>query len=675
MSLPPAARVAPVRETLHGVAVEDPYRWMEAQDAEFDAWLDAEAAHAARELSALPGRAGIHARLRELSAGAGSTRHGLVAAGGRLFDLRADAGGAPVLAVDGAVLFAPGADSLDWYVPSPDGTLVACGLSGGGSERSALRILSVATGRLLPDRIDDVWHPYVSWLGDGSLLYHRYPHAAAGRRDLSATRRHRLGDDPAADPVVLGPDAHPGVPLAPTDRPLLMVPPGGAWALALVAHGALGGGGIDERLRDCTLYAAPVAALDDPATCPWRRVAAREDETVAFALGPDAAYLVVAADAPRRRVLRVPFGGGPVTEVVPQGPRVIEAVRVVDDRLLVRDLDGGVSRLRRVPLDGGPAEEVPMPVEGGLREWASLPDGGPALLVGTWTAPAAWYRYDPATGTLAPEEVAEGPGDLTFHRVVVTARDGTEVPVSLIHRADLVPDGERPVWLTGYGSYGIVLSPAHEPHRRVWFERGGVWAVAHLRGGGEHGRDWHRAGRLLTKENTVTDLIDCATGLIDAGWTRPGRLVACGGSAGGIPVGGALVRRPDLWGAVVLNVPLLDSLRFEFSENGPVNVPELGTVGTPDGLRALLISDTYRRLRDGVAYPPVLVTAGRNDSRLPPWQPGKFVARLRATGTAAPVLLRVDAAGGHGPGATTAQRDAELADTYAFVLDALGIDA
>ena len=209
----------------------------------------------------------------------------------------------------------------------------------------------------------------------------------------------------------------------------------------------------------------------------------------------------------------------------------------------------------------------------------------------------------------------------------------------------------------------------------AWYERGGVYAVAHVRGGGEHGREWHEAGRGPGKETTISDLIDCAEHLVVEGYTRPGRLAGKGVSAGGIAAGGALVRRPDLWAAMVLQVPLVNALRAETGENGPVNVPEFGSVATEAGFRGLLVMDACLRVRDGVAYPAVLLTAGLNDPRVDVWQPAKLAARLQAaTASGRPVLLRIDAQAGHGFGSTAGQRNSLLADQLAFLLDQLRPD-
>ncbi|NJP91828.1 prolyl oligopeptidase family serine peptidase [Nonomuraea sp. FMUSA5-5] len=253
----------------------------------------------------------------------------------------------------------------------------------------------------------------------------------------------------------------------------------------------------------------------------------------------------------------------------------------------------------------------------------------------------------------------------------VPARDGTPIPLTVVHHKDLKLDGDNPAVLTGYGSGGLIDLPEFRPELLAWYELGGVHAVAHLRGGGAYGCEWHEAGRGARKEATITDFIDCADHLIALGYTRPGRLAGQGSSAGGIPTGGALVRRPDLWAAMAIQAPTVNATRNEFTDSGPINVPEFGSVTTEEGLRALLIIDAYLRVRDGVRYPPVLLTAGLRDARVPPWQPAKLAARLQAaTASGRPVLLRVEEHGGHGAGSTREQEQALLADVLAFVLHA-----
>jgi prolyl oligopeptidase len=244
-----------------------------------------------------------------------------------------------------------------------------------------------------------------------------------------------------------------------------------------------------------------------------------------------------------------------------------------------------------------------------------------------------------------------------------------------VHKAGLALDGTSPAILSGYGSYAVVPFWGFAPEMLAWYERGGIYAEAGLRGGGEYGQEWHQAGFGPRKENTITDFIDCAEYLIAGGYTTAGRLAAEGGSAGAIPVGGALVRRPELFGAAVLQVPLVNTTRAEFSENGPINVPEFGTVTTEAGLRDLLIIDCYLGVTDGAQYPAVLLTVGLNDGRVATWQPSKMTARLQAATTSGrQILLRVDPHSGHGFGSTQAQRVELTADMFAFLLHELRPD-
>jgi len=682
------ARVATVVDTVFGRQLPDPYRWMEQDGLELDAWLAAQADKATRYLSTLPDRAELLARVAELTADS-VTVAGFALVGERVFFLRQDANAAvPVLVVregdDERVLLDPARftgdehASLDWYTPSPDGHRLAYAISRGGSEQSVLRLLDVATGELDADvTIPGTFHGVVSWLPDSSgFTYHRYPQPppdtppALRRRD-SATYLHRLGR--ADDVLVLARGHTDRVPLAPTDRPFLVLPAESDWMIAVISHSALAGS-VTEGISDCTLYAAPRSALADPGSCPWRRIADRADGVTAFTAHADTLYLVSHRDAPRSEVLARSLADGGSRVMVPGGERAIRGVQVIGEHLLVRDVDGGIARLRRVPLAGGAIQDVPIPVEGTMLEWTGHTDGASALVVlSSWTRSPVAYRYDGHwhdTGWVPPSAVDFG--DIVVEELRVPARDGVLVPLTVLHRKDMALDGDNPTLLSGYGSYGHLVRRLCRPELLVWLERGGVYAFAGLRGGGEYGHEWHEAGRHANKERTITDFIDCAEHLIATGYTRPARLAGDGTSAGGIPTGGALVRRPDLWAAMVMQVAATNLTRQEFSENGPINVPEFGTVTTEVGLRDLLIVDSYLRVADGTAYPAVLLTAGRNDPRLAVWQPAKMAARLQAaTSSDRPVLLRVEQHAGHGFGSTRAQRHALTVDLYAFLFTQL----
>lgn len=695
MMTPPAARIEVVRDTYFGVTVDDPYRWMEDwESAEARAWLDAQAAHARAFLDALPQRAALRTRIGELSAGSPTLDDFKVAAG-RVFYLRRDPGAdLPALVTrhmpDGPerVLLDPNSvadavrTAIDWYVPSPNGQRVAYGISEGGSENSTLHVLEVETGRTLDVAISRVRFAFVSWLEDNrSFVYHRYPDPPADtppaeRRYDSRTYLHRLGDDPEQDPVVFARGLNPRVEMTRLDRPFIVLPPQSAWMIGIISHSALGGG----KLSDCTLYAAPRAGLSDPAACSWTRVADAADGVTGFAVRGDTLYLVTSRAAPRYQVLGVSLRDplSQPTVVVPEGPAVIEDIRVAGSYLLIRDLDGGIGRLRRVALAGGAAEDVALPVDGTILGWANEPDGPEVLLhLTSWTEAPRVYRYDVRSGALEDTGwIPPSPVDFSgveAYEAQAPAADGTPIPLTIIHKKGLPRDGNNPTLLTGYGSYGIAVTPFFRPEMLAWYERGGVWAIAHLRGGGEFGREWHEAGRKLNKETTIGDFIACADYLIAHKYTRPERLAGEGGSAGGIPSGGALVRRPDLWAAMVMLVAVTNALRLELSENGPVNVPEFGSVATEEGFQSLRIIDSYARVRDGAPYPAALLTTGLNDPRVAVWQATKMAARLQAATTSGrPVLVRVEEQGGHGPGATREQADAELADELAFVLHACG---
>jgi prolyl oligopeptidase len=525
-------------------------------------------------------------------------------------------------------------------------------------------------------------HGVVSWLPDGTgFAYHRYRDPAPGtppgqRRQHSGTFLHRLGDPVDDDVLLLARGRNPAVPMSPRDRPFVLLPARSSWMIAVISHSALGPS-VEEQLSDCTLYAAPRSGLADPAACPWHKVADPADGVTAFAVHGDTLYLVSHKDAPRSAVLAVALpdrGLSRAAVVVPGGERAVIAVRVAGGHLLVHDIEAGISRLRRVPLAGGEPHDVPLPVDGTITEWTGDPDRASALFVlESWTRSPRLYRYEGSAGAVQDTgRIPPSPVDLSDIEVTdlrVRVRDGTLVPLCVLHRRGLVLDGASPTLLTGYGSYGHVPPREFRPELLAWYEQGGAYAVAGLRGGGEYGRPWHEAGRGPNKERTITDFIDCAEYLIRAGYTRAGRLAGEGGSAGGIPTGGALVRRPDLWAAMVMQVPVTNLTRVEFSENGPINIPELGSVSTEQGLRDLLITDSYLRIRDGTRYPAVLLTAGLNDPRVAPWQPAKMAARLQAATTSGlPVLLRVEAHAGHGHGSTRKQENELTADVFAFLL-------
>ena len=665
---------------------------MENEGQELSDWLAGQGRYAGRVLAALPGRDALLARISELSATA-ATDSGFTPAGQRMFFLRQPPGdGGPMLMMDDAILLDPGSLpgtehwSLDWFVPAPDARHIACGLSQGGSEQSTLRVIDTGTGELLPDQVPGAFLGAVSWLPAGdALLCHRYLDPSPGtpprwRREDSLTCLHRLGTPAGDDVTVLARGINPTVPLTPADRPLVFASSGSDWMVAAISHQTLIVP-VGDDLSGCSFYVAPLTALADPATCRWRLVAGLDDGVVSYALHGDDLFLVTGRGAPRLTVERLSLAGsgeagsgeagsGEAVTVLPAGERVVVAVRVAGDDLLVHEREAGLSRLRRVPLAGGTPAEVPLPVDGVLDAWAVHPSRPEVYLtLSSWTRPPRVYRCPALTGAVTDTGWLTGPS-AGFDGIVtadlrVPARDGTLIPLRVTHRAGLTLDGASPAILTGYGSYGAVLDRLFAPEMLAWYERGGIVADAALRGGGEFGPEWHEAGRGPRKITTVTDFIDCADYLVEHGYTSPRRLAGQGGSAGAIPVGGALVRRPDLFGAIVLEVPAVNSSRWR----SPLNAAEFGNPDTEDGLRPLLAIDCYQNVADGTPYPAILLTVGLNDPRVAVWQPAKMTARMQAASTSGrPVLLRVDPHAGHGYGSTRAQHDALIADILAFVM-------
>jgi prolyl oligopeptidase len=344
----------------------------------------------------------------------------------------------------------------------------------------------------------------------------------------------------------------------------------------------------------------------------------------------------------------------------------------------VQDLDGGIGRLRRLPYGSGTAESVKLPFDGAIQSLVTNPtEPGAWLELVGWTRPPLWYALDAKSTKLEDTHIVPpSPVDfsqITSEEVKAKSADGTMVPLSIVHKRGIAMNGSNPTWLEGYGAYGFTLDPVFRPTWLAFLERGGIYAVAHIRGGGEYGEDWHNAGRQLTKQHTIDDFIACARYLIENKYTSPAKLGGEGTSAGGITIGGAVTQRPDLLGAALIRVGDSDALRSELMASGPANIPEFGTVKEADGFKALYAMDAYQHVKPA-AYPAVLLTTGVNDPRVAPWQAAKMAARLQAATTSGkPVLLRVDYDAGHGMGSTKSQRDSELADELAFLFWQFGV--
>lgn len=684
----------PVVDTYHGVTVEDPYRWLEnVADPEVDTWIRAQNAHTRAILDAWPGREALRARVTELMMSGSVAYGGVQAAGGRLFAVKrqppleqlllvsladADDLGGERVVVDPNALDPAGKIAIDWYVPSLDGSMVAVSLSAGGTESGDVHIFDAATGRDLGDVVPRVnggtAGGSLAWgAHDAGFYYTRYPRP--GERPPGElgfhvhVYWHALGSDPLLDRYEIGRDF-------PSIAEIhLESSRDGSRTLASVQKGD--GGEFTHWLRD--------------GRGAWHPLTRYEDRCVAARLGHDGMiYMASLLDAPRGRVLRLAGdaaerGISASTVIVAEQADTIESsfshgkgLWVGEDRLYVLYQHGGPNGVKAFGLDGRPAGELPQPPLSAVDALAVLPGGDVLFECQSLTAPRAWYRMPRGGGPATRTALAEiSPADFSDCEVIreeAFSPDGTRVPITVLRPAGIALDGTHPTILYGYGGYGVCQTPAFRGRLRAWIERGGVFAIAHIRGGGEFGERWHREGSLARKQNVFDDFAACARRMVACGYATREKLGLMGGSNGGLLMGAMITQHPDLARAVVSLVGLYDMLRVELTPNGAYNVPEFGTVVDPGMFRVLHAYSPLHRVVDGVAYPSVLMSTGENDPRVDPWHSRKMTARLQAaTSASCPILLRTNLAAGHGLGTPLSDQIDEYTDVLAFLMRELGM--
>lgn len=687
----PAAAIRAVSDSVHGIPLEDPYRWMERDDAEFKGWLQASGGYTRKLLRGIPGWDALLGRVRELTLASRSVG-AVTRAGSGLFFLRSESG-APLARLvvqtpEGGerLLFDPEAAreeggphlSIDNFKPSPDGSLVAVNVARGGGEVTRVHVIETATGAIRPDVVERIWGELaISWLPDASgFLYTQMTPQTTGDTASDPlmgmrVRIHRLGTAPEDDPVVLGPGVTPRMAIDPHEFPWIEIPRGTEWVLAYTV-------GARAEVRLCV---APLAELRGADT-PWRRVAEYDDQVEIAAVHGDDLYLLSSKDAPNRRVLRVPLAQPVLAAaqvVVPaREERVLTSILAARDALYLVEMDRGSDQLSRMDYGGGAPREVVLPIEQRSVGVAAAPDqDGVMISAQGWTQPRTWYAFDPVGDTLRDMGLGTiSPADfsgITVESVDVESHDGARVPLTILYSRGLARDGSHPAILHGYGSYGYSVQPAFRTDLLPWLEHGGVFAICHARGGGEKGRGWHLAGMGAQKHNAVRDFIACAEYLAARGYTSTSHLGAWSSSMGGVLVGGAITERPDAFAGAVVEVGIFNPVRVLEGVNGANQISEVGDPATEEGYRALAAMDPYHHVRPGVPYPAVLLQVGLNDGRVSAWHSGKFAARLQAATTSGrPVLVRIDDDAGHGVGSTRDQRAQLQADTFGFLLWQLG---
>ena len=675
----------PVATEYQGVTVEDPYQWLEADDdSQVKAWSDAQNQRTRKNLDSFPDRTSIEKQLQDWYAKTSPSYSSLVSRPGILFAMKfqppkqqpllvtlasADDLKSEKVVLDPNVLDTKGTTAIDWFVPSLDGKYVAMSLSKGGSEDGTLHFYETATGKALPDSIAHVQYPTAggsaAWNADGSGIYYtRFPRK--GERpdvDLNFYQQiyfHKLGTPDTEDKYSVGKDFPRIAEIA------LAASRDGKYILATVANGDGGD------------FAHYLLGPDET----WKQITQFSDQIKLARLGRDnALYLLSRADAPRGKVLRLPLDVPELknaAEIIGSGEAVIEQIVPSTDALYVGDLLGGPSQIRRFDLNGKNETKISTPQISAVQELLALEDGSLLFRDVSYTNPAAWFHC--LNGKTEPVKTAlqsTSPvsfADIEVRREFATSKDGTKIPLNVLSRKGMKRDGNNPTLLYAYGGYGISMSPNFDFTRRLWFDRGGVYVVANIRGGGEFGEEWHKAGNLTKKQNVFDDFAAAAEYLIKENYTRPGKLAIQGGSNGGLLMGAMITQHPDLFRAVVSSVGIYDMLRVELAPNGAFNVTEFGTVKNPEQFKALYAYSPYHHVVDGTKYPAVLMMTGANDGRVAPYHSRKMTARLLAANKSEnPILLRTSSSAGHGIGTALSERIKQSADIYAFLFGQLGM--
>jgi len=675
----------PVATEYQGVTVEDPYQWLEADDdSQVKAWSDAQNQQTRKNLDSFPDRAAIEKQLQEWYAKTSPSYSSLVSRPGILFAMKfqppkqqpllvtlasADDLKSEKVVLDPNVLDTKGTTAIDWFVPSSDGKYVAMSLSKGGSEDGTLHFYETATGKALPDTIAHIQYPTAggsaAWNADGTgVFYTRFPRK--GERpdaDLNFYQQiyfHKLGTPGTKDTYSIGKDFPRIAEIA------LAASRDGKYILATVANGD--GGDFAHYL------------LGPDGT--WKQITQFSDQIKLARLGRDnALYLLSRAGAPRGKILRLPLDVPELknaAEIVASGEAVIEQIVPSTDALYVADLLGGPSQIRRFDLNGKNETAISTPQISAVQELLALEDGSLLFRDVSYTDPAAWFHC--LNGKTEPVKTAlqsTSPvsfADIEVRREFATSKDGTKIPLNVLSRKGMKRNGNNPTLLYAYGGYGISMSPNFDFTRRLWFDRGGVYVVANIRGGGEFGEEWHKAGNLTKKQNVFDDFAAAAEYLTNENYTRPGKLAIQGGSNGGLLMGAMITQHPDLFRAVVSSVGIYDMLRVELAPNGAFNVTEFGTVKNPEQFKALYAYSPYHHVVDGTKYPAVLMMTGANDGRVAPYHSRKMTARLIAANKSEnPILLRTSSSAGHGIGTALSERIKQSADIYAFLFAQLGM--
>lgn len=666
---PPQTKVDPVTETLHGVKITDPYRWLEDQkSSETRAWIDAQMKYTEGYLAGIPQREGIKKRLAALlkydSMGTPNE------AGGRYFltkraadqpqsvlYMRTGKTGQDQVLLDPNPISPDHTTSIGTWQVSRDGKVLIYGLRQGGEDELALQAFDVDTRQPLADKFPRARYSGVSIKPDHSGVYYS-KFSPEGPRVFY----HSLGASPDSDKLVFGEKYGPGVGAG------CSISRNGRWLVCQVSHGSAGDK-TEIWVQDLSNGGPMRPAVND--------IAARFQGYVA----DDRMFILTNWKAPNLRVLVTDLATPEPAhwkEIIPERKMPIETLALAGGKIVIASLDNVVPRVEIREPDGRLVREIKPPAIGTLAGPFGRWDSDDAFYAfSTFGRPSTVYNYKMSTGEQTlwfQPKIPVDPASFEVSQVWFNSKDKTRVPMFVAHKKGLKLDGSNPALLTGYGGFTATMQPGFSAMSTVWMEMGGVWALASLRGGNEFGETWHRAGMLQNKQNVFDDFIGAAEALIEKGYTRKSRLAIEGGSNGGLLVGAAVTQRPDLFAAVICGAPLLDMVRYHKFSIARFWVPEYGSSEDPKQFEYIYRYSPYHHVVKGTKYPPVLFITGDADTRVDPLHARKMAALMQAsTGSGKPILLHYDTKAGHSGGEPVEKRIENTADELAFLVKETGV--
>ena len=681
---PPHTEVKPVIDMFHGTKVLDNYRWLEnGNSPETQKWVEQEMSYTRGMLDRLAGRDAIHKRLTELLS-IGSVTQPVIAGRHYFYTRREGMQNQPILyvreglngpdrvLVDANQLAADGTIALDWFQPSENGKYVAYGTSPSGSEMSTLHIIETKTGTVLPDTIERTRAASIAWTLDNTGFYYtRYPKKGDVPAGQEMYNRHvfyhELGDDPDQDDKPIfgeGRDAE--------DWPSVNLSNDGRWLLINVSQG---------------WTRSELFLMDVKKGTPPTRITTGKNFLYGGEVYNDKLYVTTNEDAPRYRVFVADAGNydrEAWKELIPQADAVLQGTAVFGGKLFAQYEQNASSQLKLFDLDGKKISDLRA-----SRHWHGFRIRRPLgsrrtflRLPVVYICAQSIYRYDLKDGSTTlwtkVDAPSIDPSGFEVNQEWFQSKDGTRVPMFVVHKKGIAKNGKNPTLLTAYGGFNVSLTPSFSRTAYLWMEHGGIFAVANLRGGAEFGEDWHRAGMLDKKQNVFDDMIAAAEHLISEKYTDKNHLAIQGGSNGGLLMGAMMTQRPDLFRAVVCQVPLLDMLHYQDFQIAKLWIPEYGTSENAEQFKWLYAYSPYHHVKPGTEYPAILFMTADTDTRVDPMHAKKMAALMQAeakngASKTRPILLRIESKAGHGAGKPVAKQIEEFTDVYSFLFWQLGV--